>query len=125
VILLLDSHSLLWALAGPEELTGEARRAIEDPANDVLASVGSIWELEVKQALGKLRLGGDLLTDLEGTRFDILAIVGADAVAAARLRMHHRDPFDRMLVAQARRLEATIVSRDAVFDRYGVNRLAA
>jgi PIN domain nuclease of toxin-antitoxin system len=125
VILLLDTHVLLWSLSEPETLDADARRAIEDPANEVLVSAGSIWEIEIKRALGKLRHEVDVLAEIEGSQFDSLPITGADAVAAAHLPFHHRDPFDRMLVAQAQRLDATIVSRDGALDAYGVHRLPA
>jgi PIN domain nuclease of toxin-antitoxin system len=125
VILLLDAHAVLWAVAEPERLTADARGAIADPANDVLVSAASVWELEIKRVVGKLELGRDLLADLERVRFDVLPITASDAVSAARLPLHHRDPFDRMLIAQAARLDATIVTRDPAFAAYEVEVLAA
>jgi len=125
VILLLDAHVVLWALGEPERLAPGVAESLASPANDVLVSVSSIWEIEIKRALGKLRIERDLLAALDGARMDIVSITGPDAVAAARLPAHHRDPFDRMLVAQAARLDATVVSRDAVFDDYGTARLPA
>jgi PIN domain nuclease of toxin-antitoxin system len=125
VILLLDAHALLWALVEPEALSATTRGAIENPANDVVVSVASVWELEIKRSIGKLRLDVDLVTELERVGFDLLPITGADATAAARLPMHHRDPFDRMLVAQASRLDATLVSRDEAFLAYDVAVLPA
>lgn len=125
MILLLDAHAVLWALSEPERLAAEARESVADPANDVLVSASSVWELEIKRASGKLRLSANLLTELEGAGFDVLPITGPDGVAAARLPMHHRDPFDRMLVAQATRLDATIVTRDTAFSAYEVDVLGA
>jgi PIN domain nuclease of toxin-antitoxin system len=125
MILLLDAHVVLWALADPESLDPDARAAIVEPANDALVSASSVWELEIKRALGKLRLGPDLLGDLERVRFGVLPITAADAVTAARLPAHHRDPFDRMLVAQATRLAAAVVTRDAAFSAYEVDVLPA
>jgi PIN domain nuclease of toxin-antitoxin system len=84
-----------------------------------------VWEIEIKRALGKLRTESDLVAALDTAQIDLVPITAGDAVTAARLPAHHRDPFDRMLVAQAARLDATIVSRDAVFDRYGTARLPA
>jgi PIN domain nuclease of toxin-antitoxin system len=125
VILLLDAHAVLWAIADPDRLDADARRSIADPANDVLVSAASVWELEIKAAAGKLDLGPDLLADIERAQFDVVPITASEGVAAARLPAHHRDPFDRMLVAQALRLDAAIVTRDAAFDAYGVNVLRA
>jgi len=125
VILLLDAHALLWSLSEVDSLDQGARSAIEDTLNEVLVSAASIWELEMKRANGKLRFEADLIVDSERAGFDVLAILAADAAVAARLPTHHRDPFDRMLIAQAQRLSATIVSRDHVFDAYGVERLPA
>lgn len=125
MILLLDAHAILWAVSEPKSLAVDARSAIESPANDVVVSAGSIWELEIKQALGKIKIENDLLEELERVGFDVLAITAADATSAARLPLHHRDPFDRMLIAQARRLGAVVVTRDAMFDRYEVDILRA
>lgn len=125
MILLLDAHAILWAVSEPGSLAVDARSAIESPANDVVVSAGSIWELEIKQALGKIKIENDLLEELERVGFDMLAITAADATSAARLPLHHRDPFDRMLIAQARRLGAVVVTRDAMFDRYEVDILTA
>ena len=125
MILLLDAHAILWAVSEPKSLAVDARSAIESAANDVVVSAGSIWELEIKQALGKIKLENDLLEELERVGFDMLAITAADATSAARLPLHHRDPFDRMLIAQARRLGAVVVTRDAMFDRYEVDILTA
>jgi PIN domain nuclease of toxin-antitoxin system len=125
VILLLDAHAVLCALADPEKVVPEVRRSIEDPANDVLVSAASIWELEIKRASGKLELDADLLDELERVAFDVLPMTAADAVAAARLPAHHRDPFDRMVIAQAQRLDATVVTRDGAFGAYEVDVLRA
>lgn len=125
MILLLDAHALLWALAEPETLDRAAREAVESPTNDVVVSAASIWELEIKRATAKLRFDVDLLPELERVAIDVIPITAADATNAARLPIHHRDPFDRMLIAQAQRLDAVVVTRDAAFDRYGVEILTA
>jgi PIN domain nuclease of toxin-antitoxin system len=125
VILLLDAHAVLWSLGNPEELAPGARSAIEDPANDVVASAASIWELEIKRASGRLRFAFELAEGLEDLGISVVPITAADASLAARLPAHHRDPFDRMLVAQAGRLGAVVVTRDAAFDRYDVDVLTA
>jgi PIN domain nuclease of toxin-antitoxin system len=125
VILLLDAHALLWWLADAAELSDQARRAIADPANEVLVSAASIWEIEVKRAAGRLEAPAELLEDLDRARIDALPLTAIDAVAAARLPLHHRDPFDRMVVAQAQRLDAIVVSRDRAFEAYDVPVLPA
>lgn len=125
MILLLDAHVVLWAVSEPEALAAAARTAIESPSNDVVVSAGSIWELEIKRALGKLRVEVELLQELERVGFGVLPITAADAISAARLALHHRDPFDRMLVAQAGRLGAVVVTRDSMFSRYEIEILPA
>ncbi len=122
--LLADTHVVLWALLRPAQLDRRAARALRSAANDVLVSAASMWEIAIKAELGKLRLPGSpadwLPGALERTGFDTLPIGGAHALAAGGLPPHHRDPFDRMLVAQALAEGLTIVTRDARFERYGV-----
>jgi PIN domain nuclease of toxin-antitoxin system len=125
VILLLDAHTLLWWLGDDPELSADARAAIADPSNDVLVSAATVWEIEIKRALGKLEAPAGLVDALEPAGMGSLPITLRDAEAAAQLPPHHRDPFDRMLVAQAQRLDALIVSRDPVFGEYGVESLPA
>ncbi len=122
---MLDAHAVLWWLANDPQLSDQARRAIADPANDILVSAASIWEIEVKRAAGRLEAPAELIEDLEHSHVNALPTTALDAVAAARLPMHHKDPFDRMLVAQARRLDAVIVSRDRAFAAYDVPVLLA
>lgn len=125
MILLLDTHALLWWLADDPALQPGARSAIADPANDVLVSAATIWEIEIKRALGKLDAPSGLVRAVEDAAFDVLPITGRDAEHAGALPQHHRDPFDRMLVAQADRVGAIVVSRDAAFLPYGVDVLDA
>jgi PIN domain nuclease of toxin-antitoxin system len=125
VILLLDSHTVLWWLADDQSLATAARSAIADPTNDVLVSAASIWEIEIKRGLGKLDAPTGLVAAVEEAGFDVLPITGSDAELAGSLPAHHRDPFDRMLVAQADRVGAIVVSRDAAFAAYGVELLGA
>ncbi len=125
MILLVDSNALLWWLADDPKLDPLAARSIVDPVNTVIVSVGSVWEIEIKRSAGRLDAPADLLEQLAAASFEALPITAADALVAARLPLHHTDPFDRMIVAHALRLDATIVSRDRAFDAYGVNRLAA
>jgi len=125
VILLLDTHALLWALGDPDTLSDDARAAIADPSNEAIASAATVWEIEIKRSFGKLRAPDDLLGAIEAIGVQILPVVGMDAVRAARLPGHHRDPFDRMLIAQAQRLDAVIVTRDAAFGAYATAILSA
>ena len=125
MILLLDAHAVLWWLADEAALDAAARSAIADPTNGVLVSAATIWEIEIKRALGKLDAPAGLLDAVEEAGFDVLPITGPDAELAGSLPAHHRDPFDRMLVAQADRVGAIVVSRDAAFMAYGVDVLSA
>ena len=125
MILLLDAHALIWWADGRASLAEPARRAIADPTNEVVVSAASIWELSIKQGLGKLRIEGDLEAEIEAAGFSGLPITFADAIAAGSLPRHHGDPFDRMLVAQATRLDAVIVTRDRAFGAYDVKVLTA
>jgi PIN domain nuclease of toxin-antitoxin system len=125
VILLLDAHTVLWWLADDPTLAADAQRAIADPASDVLVSAATVWEVGIKRALGKLEAPDDLLDAIDGSGFDGLPVTAADADAVARLPAHHPDLFDRMLVAQARRLGAVIVSRDPAFEPYDCDVLPA
>jgi PIN domain nuclease of toxin-antitoxin system len=125
VILLLDANALLWWLADDPGLATPARRAIADPSTDVLVSAATVWEIEIKRHLGKLDAPDDLLEAIATSGFDGLPITLDDGDLAARLPAHHRDPFDRMLVAQATRLGAVVVSRDTSFGPYDVEVLPA
>ena len=104
-----------------------ARRAIEDEANDKLISAASAWEIATKYRTGKLREAEPIVFDLPGAilgqGFEELSITVDDAVHAGMLPGHHRDPFDRMLIAQAIARNLVLVSNEAIFDRYGVRRL--
>ena len=125
MILILDSHALLWWLADDVTLSEGARRAIADPSSDVLVSAASVWEIEIKRALGKLSAPDGLVEAIDAAAFSTLPITAVDAEQAGRLPPHHRDPFDRMLIAQASRLDGVIVSRDQSFAAYGVEVIAA
>jgi PIN domain nuclease of toxin-antitoxin system len=125
VILLLDANALVWWLADDPTLAGAARSAIHDDGNDVLVSAATVWELAIKRAKGRIRLTVDLADAIDQAGFKGLPVTLADAEAAAALPPHHGDPFDRMLVAHALELAATVVSRDALLDAYGINRLPA
>jgi len=125
VILLLDSHALVWWLADDQALTRTARSVIADPANEVLVSAATVWELAIKRAAGKLEVTTDIPAAIEAAGFTGLPITLADAEAAASLPLRHRDPFDRMLVAQAARLDAVVLSRDPAFASYDIHVMPA
>lgn len=121
--LLLDTHPLLWWLAGADLDPGAADR-IADPANVVVVSAASIWEIAIKRRLGKLRFPGSPSEEARKAGFGQVAITAAHAERAGELAPHHRDPFDRMLVAQAELEGCTVVTRDRAFTAYGVATLA-
>lgn len=122
--LLLDTHALLWWLAD-EGLSAQARDAIADPANLVMVSAVSAWEISIKKALGKLTAPDDLEQQVQAGGFTALPISIAHGIAAGQLARHHEDPFDRMLIAQAIAEGLAIVTRDKRFEDYGVALLSA
>ena len=122
--LLLDSHCLLWWLGGMP-VSEPASSAIAESSNEVYVSAASIWELEIIAARGKLTIDADLITEVEAAGLTLLPITASHGKAAARLPMHHRDPFDRMLIAQAQLESCSIVSRDSSFAQYSVGLIEA
>lgn len=119
--LLLDSHAFLWWLTDAPQLSPSARAAVADPGNVVLVSAVTVWEVEIKRALGRLDAGfADLVAEIEANRFAELPVGARHAEWAARLPRHHDDPFDRMLIAQAQVEGLVCVTRDPAFQAYGV-----
>jgi PIN domain nuclease of toxin-antitoxin system len=125
VRLLLDSHILLWWLGDDPRLGSAVREAVTDGANEVAVSAASTWEISIKQALGKLSAPDDLAAQVEREGFSAWPITLEDGTAAGRLPRHHDDPFDRMLIAQARRRQFTIATVDQRFAAYDVDLLPA
>ena len=124
--LLLDTHVLIWWLAGDLLLSASAKAAIADPGNEAFVSAASAWEIATKSRIGKLPQAAalaDLSGVLGGQGFVELPITVRHGQAAGSLPGPHRDPFDRMLIAQAVLVDLVLVSNEAVFDRYGVRRL--
>lgn len=125
--LLLDTHALLWHFAGSPLLPERARGEIESPDAEVFASVASLWEIAIKLNSGKLALSypfADLHRQLLPRHgFHLLAALPRHLDIVVSLPCHHRDPFDRMLVAQAMAENLLLVSADAVLDSYGVQRI--
>jgi len=123
--LLLDSNAFIWAYARPTELSTAARRALGDPANDRFIGIASIWEIAIKMSIGKLVLTSDLAGALSDIAAVPLPISLAHISRAQGLPFHHRDPFDRMMIAQAMEEGLTIVTRDRSVRAYGVPVLTA
>lgn len=121
--LLLDTQALLWWLAGTD-LTESAVEAIADPDNVVLVSAITVWEIEIKRSLGKLDAPEGLIEAIADSGFEPLPVEFAHAHAAGTLPHHHRDPFDRMLIAQALTDGLVVVTRDAAFADYDIETLA-
>ena len=115
---LLDTHVLLWALTDDARLDPEARSRIDGA--EVFVSAASIWELSIKVALGKLHCDPrQVLAALEPTGFSMLPVTGEHAAAVCELPMHHRDPFDRLLIIQARHERMLLLTADRTLDAYG------
>ncbi len=123
--LLLDTHVLLWWLDDDPTLSPEVRAAIGDGANDVYVSSATAWEIAIKRALGKLEVPDNLEEALSAAALQELPISVAHAMETGGLPAHHSDPFDRMLVAQARLEGLTLVTRDANITKYSVPLLRA
>ena len=123
--LLLDTHVLLWALGQPAKLPPAVRASLTDPENDVYVSAASTWEIAVKSALGKLHADlGEVARAAAATGFAELPVKVSHTVRLSGLPLHHRDTFDRVLVAQAAEEGLTLVTRDEALARYGVAVLA-
>jgi len=118
--LLLDTHVVLWALAEPQRLSPRVQALVTDPRRTVAISAATVWEVEIKRRLGKLRIPDGFATECLGRGFDELPIAFAHAEIAGRLPRHHDDPFDRMLIAQAMVEGYDIVTADDTFGRYDV-----
>ena len=118
--LLLDTHTLIWALEDNPSLSELARVAIVDGENMVFVSAVSVWEISIKKALGKLEAPDTLLDEIERIRFTPLDITLEHADRAGKLPAIHMDPFDRMLIAQAQSEQLTLVTRDAEIQKYQV-----
>ena len=125
--LLLDTHAFFWWLSGSSRLSLPARQAIGDEDNEVVVSAASAWEIATKHRIGKLPDAEELALDIPGAiagqNFEELPITVEHAVRAGALPGPHRDPFDRMLIAQALSGNLVLVSIESLFDSYGVRRL--
>lgn len=124
---LLDTHSLLWWLSDNPALTKAARKLIEETKNEIFVSAASAWEIATKVRLGELPTATDLVADFAGhlqrEGFQTLAISAEHAIRAGLLPGPHKDPFDRMIIAQAQAENMPIISNESLFDAYGVRRI--
>ena len=124
---LLDTHALLWWLAGDRRLPTFARAVLADENSTVYVSAASAWEIATKVRLGKLAGAASVAENLGGILVEQgmtpLDVTVEQALRAGRLPGPHRDPFDRMLIAQAQALDVPLMSNEALFDRYGVRRI--
>jgi len=127
VKVLLDTHTLLWSVDDPSRLSTSAYATLQDPANDLIVSVATLWELAIKVGLRKLTLSPSYRRWIDQALNDLTASVLPITIEAADLisglPQHHRDPFDRLLIAQSLLEGLVLVSADTRFDAYGVNRL--
>lgn len=123
---LLDTYTFLWLLTEPEKLPAHVQAILAAPATTLALSLVTPWEMAIKTGIGKLD-AGEILDHFEAVvrqgRFTMLETTVPHVVRAGLLPLHHRDPFDRLLVAQSLELRIPIISRDPVFDRYGVERI--
>lgn len=121
---LLDTHAFLWWLSDDPDLTRTARKAIADTGNSLIVSAVSAWEIATKVRLGRLPTAADLVADFVGyverQGFELLSISAEHGVRAGLLPGPHKDPFDRMLIAQAQAENLPIISNEAVFSSYGI-----
>ena len=123
--LLLDTHAFIWWLTDQSHLSARSLQALMNNDNTGTLSVASIWEMPIKLKIGKLSVVGDLKDivqqQVQVNRIQLLAISSVHALKTLDLPLHHRDPFDRMLIAQALSEEMTLITTDASMTAYGVN----
>jgi PIN domain nuclease of toxin-antitoxin system len=118
--LILDTHAALWWLSDDARLGDEAARQLSDDTNQLLLSAAAVWEVAIKRSLGKLNAPADFAATMLSGGAQALAVTVDHVAAVEHLPWHHRDPFDRMLVAQTQVERATLVSGDATLAAYGV-----
>ncbi len=121
---LLDTHILLWWLEESPRLSAFVSSAIRNPNNLIFVSAATVWEMSIKQSLGKLEMPSNLLEVLKINEFEVLPITAEHSLKVGALANHHKDPFDRMLIAQAISEGLTLISEDDKFQLYDVPLLA-
>ena len=124
---LLDTHSFLWFIEDNPRLSATAKTVIEDGANEILLSMASLWEIGIKISLGKLMLSGPFASyisqQLDENSIGLLDITLQHVAEIVPLTFHHRDPFDRLLIARAQVEQIPLISADTAFDAYPIRRL--
>ena len=124
---LVDTHVFLWAVLSPEKLTDRVRSVFTDRDAELLVSIATPWEMAIKAGIGKLQNGAEILDNFEkrvtASGYRILETSIKDTIRSGYLPRYHKDPFDRLLIAQALDLNVPIISRDDIFDLYGVQRV--
>lgn len=119
---LLDTHVVLWWLADEtERFSDQAWKVLDDPSVDAVVSAATVWEIAIKRCLGKLDAPGDVVAQLNNSPVELLPITARHADEVSRLPDHHRDPFDRLLIAQARVERLSVATADAAFELYAVD----
>lgn len=123
--LLLDTHTFIWLDASPDQLSTEAQHILHDPHNDLLLSLVSVWEVQIKAQLGRLDIRGELAGIIQEQQeingIELLPITLPHVLALSELPPHHRDPFDRLLISQARVEDIILVTRDENISKYPVD----
>ena len=124
---LVDTHAFLWAVLSPEKLSDRARSVFTDRQAELLVSIATPWEMAIKAGIGKLENGAEILDNFENrvtaSGYRILETSIEHTIRSGYLPRYHKDPFDRLLIAQALDLNVPILSRDDIFDLYGVQRI--
>ena len=122
---LLDTHTLIWFAQNDTDLSKKAKKEIENPGNNIFLSIASFWEMAIKISLKKLELKHSLeefISRVNKMNFIILPITLENTILLSQLPFHHKDPFDRLLLVQARSGNLEIISKDVAFDLYGIKR---
>lgn len=123
---LIDTHAFLWYIQASDQLSPKAADILEDPNQNLYFSIASLWEISIKMGLGKLKLDNsfhELEALLSRLSIEILPITFADTETYFSLSLHHRDPFDRMLITQVMNRSLSIITADSAFDAYSVDRV--
>jgi PIN domain nuclease of toxin-antitoxin system len=122
---LLDTHTLLWTVFEPDKLSAEAQEIIVDQNNIIGVSLVSLWEISIKRNIGRLDIPKDFFEMVTTGGFEMLPLTIAQIEQYQKLPLHHRDPFDRMLVVQARQQKLVLITRDSEISKYDVKIVAA
>ena len=122
---LLDTHTLLWTIFEPDKLSTEAQETIRDRQNIICVSLISLWEISIKQSIGRLDIPEEFYKVVRTGGFEILPLTMMQIEQYQSLPLHHRDPFDRMLVVQAQQQKLTLITRDSEISKYNLEILKA